>query len=145
MKKYALAAAAAMVFGGSAMAEDAEISAEIGMDYASKYVWRGQPVNDEPVLQPSVTLSAGGFSLNVWGSVDLTNFGDESGAYSGRESVFQEVDYTLSYGMDLDSVSVEAGYIYYDFPGSGASGTAEVYMGVGVCHPGTKPDSLLRC
>jgi len=97
------------------------------MDYASKYVWRGIEVNDEPVLQPSLTLSAAGFSFNAWGNYDLTD--------GGREDNFSEYDFTLSYGTTLDEeekLYVEVGAIEYYFPPNGAGNdTQEVYGAVG--------------
>ena len=103
------------------------ITGSLKMDYASKYVWRGIEVNDEPVLQPSLTLSAAGFSFNAWGNYDLTD--------GGREDNFSEYDFTLSYGTTLDEeekLYVEVGAIEYYFPPNGAGNdTQEVYGAVG--------------
>ncbi len=97
---------------------------EIGVDVATKYVWRGQLLTDDPVVQPSITLSRGGLSLNVWGSIDATDINEGS----GDEYRIQEVDYTLSYGFTpTEGLDIEAGFISYTFPGTGLPTTEEVY------------------
>jgi len=110
-------------------AEDNVFDFELSLDSVAKYIWRGIEVNDESVLQPSLTISpaACGFSFNVWANYDLTD--------GGREDNFSEVDYTASYGFDIpDSVySVELGVIEYYFPGPGGGSdtdTREAYVGI---------------
>ena len=59
---------------GTAMAIDnPNVSLDIATDYAGKYIWRGQNVNDESVLQPYLGFSAYGFSGSIWANMDLTN------------------------------------------------------------------------
>jgi hypothetical protein len=88
-------------------------------------VWRGQLLTDEPVIQPYVEVSSGGFSLNVWGSIDTTDT-NEVGDETYR---IQEVDYTLSYGATVtEGLDMEGGVIYYDFPGTGFDATQEAYV-----------------
>ncbi|NOY80121.1 MAG: hypothetical protein GXP31_03855 [Kiritimatiellaeota bacterium] len=100
---------------------------EIGVDVATKYVWRGQLLTDDPVIQPSATLSWKGLSLNVWGSIDATDVNEGS----GEEYRLQEVDYTLSYGFTpTEGLDLEAGFITYTFPGTGLYTTEEVYGSV---------------
>jgi uncharacterized protein (TIGR02001 family) len=100
------------------------VQVEAGVDVVSKYVWRGQLLNDDPVVQPSLTLALGGFSLNLWGSIDTTDW-----AGDGEEWNIQEIDYTLSYGFTpYDGLDLEVGWIRYDFPGTGLDSTHEVYV-----------------
>jgi uncharacterized protein (TIGR02001 family) len=114
-----------MVSGARAEAEESKLEFELGVDLVSKYVWRGQLLTDDPVLQPGATVSFGGLSLNVWGSIDMTDI-NETGSDDFR---LQEVDYTLSYGFTpVDGLDLEAGVIYYDFPGTGFKSTSEVYL-----------------
>lgn len=100
--------------------------ATAGVDVNSAYVWRGITFNDRLVIQPSVDVSKGNFSFNVWGNMDVGNHDDtpESGEFS-------EVDLTASYGMTFDMVSVSVGYIEYLFP-AGGDGTRELYGSLGV-------------
>jgi hypothetical protein len=94
-------------------------------DYYSKYIWRGQNVNDESVFQPSLSLEAFGFTGSVWGSMDLTDENDNSGE-------FTEVDYSLDYTTQLpglDWLDLSAGTVYYRFPNTRFESTAEVYAG----------------
>lgn len=40
----------------------------VGLDVASRYVWRGTQSSESPVLQPSAEYSVGGFAFGAWGS-----------------------------------------------------------------------------
>ncbi|MGD9110527.1 MAG: hypothetical protein PVG93_06260 [Phycisphaerales bacterium] len=115
-----------------ATAEDDGLNFEITSDFFSKYVWRGQLLNDDFVYQPGVSIATGPFTFGIWGNLDTTNINDRSGDFS-------EVDYYFDYSGDfpgLEGVSYSLGLIYYDFPGSGADGsrvpdTTEFYWGLG--------------
>ena len=108
----------------------------------SKYIWRGQRLTDDWSLQPSVTLGAGGFSFNVWGTIDLTavNEGDSlfllenpiMAGDSGLKGKFTEVDYTFSFAHSFEKASIDVGTIFYSFPERSASlaTTTEIYGGV---------------
>lgn len=113
--------------------------------WVSKYIWRGQRLTNDISLQPSATVGVGGFSFNVWGTMDLTavNEGDslklaESGVPGavGLKGRFTEVDYTFSYSHSLDDspISLDTGAILYTFPGREASlaATTEIYGSVSV-------------
>ncbi len=107
-----------------------EVDGELGV--FSKYVWRGQLLTDDPVLQPAATLSYGGWSFGVWANMDLGDVNDD-------EFQFTEVDLTLEYVhtiIDADpAVNLFAGVTGYLFPSSGADATAELYFGMGVSAP----------
>jgi hypothetical protein len=91
-------------------------AAESSLDVAgfSSYVWRGQVLNDEAVLQPAFTTTTDfGLSLNAWGNIDLTDQFDNRGEFS-------EVDLTASYALPLKGpVGVEVGVVEYLFPKEG--------------------------
>jgi len=87
---------------------------------ASKYVWRGLVCNDEPVAQPSLTLSwQSGVSLNLWGSFDQTDFGD-------AKCRFSELDYTLGYDWTSGGKEWTVGYAVYTYPNTIFTGTSEI-------------------
>ncbi len=125
-------AAAIMVLGGPAWAQDEEPAAEeddgggvegsgsVDLTFASNYTWRGQIVNEEPVLQGSVTTSIWHFSLNTWTNFDLTD-----GGIAGE---FSEVDLTLSYAREFGPVSIDVGHVEYLFPNSAGGSTGEFYL-----------------
>ena len=106
-------------------AED-EVKLGLSADFLSKYIWRGQNLNDESVFQPSASVSAYGFTGSVWGSHDLTNENDNAGE-------FTEVDYTLDYTNTLpgiDGVNWSVGVIHYRFPNTSFEPTTEIYGGL---------------
>lgn len=105
----------------------AEITPTVGfsLDYFGKYVWRGQDVTDEPVLQPSTTIGLGNLSLGIWGNLETTNVNNEKNA-------FTEVDYTLDYSdavPGVEGLGYSVGLIAYDFPEAGSQ-TYEAYFGL---------------
>lgn len=117
-----------LIIATSLKAED-PISAGVSADVMSKYVWRGQNLVDDWVLQPGAYVSYNGLTASFWGNLDLT---DENG-YQGE---FSEIDLTLDYTgqvPDVDILSYSIGVINYDFPvNSGFDDTWEVYWGFGL-------------
>lgn len=99
-----------------------KVAVEAAVDWASHYVWRGMVLTDGPVVQPSVTVSAGGLSLNVWGSIDATEVNEDN----GEDGRLQEVDYILSYAVSpFEGLDLEAGFMWYTF--SSYESTGELY------------------
>lgn len=123
---------AAVLVAGLAMAQvgvaQVEVGASADVSALSAYVWRGQVLNDEAVVQPSATITKGGFSLNTWGNFNLT---DEA---TGDSSEFSEVDLTAAYGRSIGPVALSAGLIEYLFPHQ----TLTDADGRGVAYPGTR-------
>lgn len=109
-------------------AED-EVSIGATADIFSKYVWRGQNLVDDWVLQPGASIGYKNLTASVWGNLDLT---DENG-YKGELS---EIDFALGYSGQVPGVDIlcySLGVINYDFPVSGGcNDTWEVYWGFGL-------------
>lgn len=130
---------AALFAAGStlAMAQDApsepvetpKISINTSLALFSKYVWRGQLLNDDAVLQPSVGLGYEGLTASIWGNVDMTDYHD-------NEWEFTEYDWTLGYANTMpgiDWLSYSVGAIYYYFPSvPNDADTVEIYAGLGL-------------
>jgi hypothetical protein len=95
-----------------AMAVEGEL--ELGT-VMSNYVWRGSRLSEGAVYQFSGTVSAKGFSANVWGNYDFD------------EKEYNETDLTLSYSKDIKKFSLEAGFIHYAMVNSQDSD--ELYAG----------------
>lgn len=110
-------AASLMGFAVAAHAE-VEKSASADVSVMSNYVWRGQKLSEDWVVQPSVSLGYGGFSANLWAN------------YDGDAEEHTETDYTLSYSHSLGKVGLEAGYIYYAL--DGVPDTQELYLSASV-------------
>lgn len=107
-------AAAALPLGVRAEGEDA-VSASLDVPVLSAYVWRGQVLVDDPVVQPTFTVSKGGFAINWWGNFNL----DDNA--TGDDFEFSEHDITLSYSTTcpLTGAGVTVGVVNYDFPNVG--------------------------
>jgi hypothetical protein len=123
-------AQAKTLFGDYLKDKGIEVTTSGAMDFYSKYIWRGIRLDNDPVLQPSFTVSVNGFSANAWGSYDLG--GDDNLSSN-------ETDTTLSYAhtfenltvgnVALSPVTITGGNIYYDFPGTNTY-TSELFAGV---------------
>lgn len=87
---------------------------------ASKYVWRGVVYNNDPVVQPSLTVNwRSGVSLNLFGSFDETDFCDAKGRCS-------ELDYTLGYDWTSGGKDWTVGCARYTYPNTTFAGTSEI-------------------
>jgi uncharacterized protein (TIGR02001 family) len=125
----------AMMFGLVAMAavstvsakEPVEVTAEVAL--MSSYIWRGQVINNGPVMQPQLTLAQYGVSFNIWGNWDMDR------NYSGQAGDFSEIDLSLAYTLpiNINQMSIDVGVISYQFPandGGGGESTAELFTTV---------------
>ena len=86
------------VAGVAIAQEDPAVSVDISADYFSKYIWRGQNVNDTSVLQPNVSVGAHGFTGSIWANIDLTN---QTRTAPDNAGEFSEIDYTLDYSSSV--------------------------------------------
>lgn len=89
-------------FAAVSFSAKAQVSASAGADIVSAYEWRGQDLGGASV-QPSASISGGGFSLAAWGNVAL----DKSGNYTS------ELDFTAGYAVGHFSALVTD---YYSLP-----------------------------
>ena len=124
--------AVAMMLGTMtlASAED-KVAVGVTADVFSKYIWRGQNVVDDWVLQPGASVGYQGLTGSVWGSMDLT--GEVVG-----EGQLTETDLTIDYSNKfpgLDVLSYSVGAIYYSFLNLSAHPTAEAYGGLSLGVP----------
>lgn len=115
-----------LLLTAGALASAKEIKTEATLGFYTDYVWRGQVVNDELVLQPSITATKfvsedGSLSFNVWGNFDLTNSVETKAELS-------EIDLIASYSRSFDHFGLKAGFIHYIFPNTGIESTTEVYL-----------------
>ena len=87
-------------------AQESGSSLDIGVDFASRYVWRGLEFSDSPVIQPYAEYSSGNFTLGIWASYE-----------TGGQVIGQEFDFYASYAIG----AVSLGFTDYAFPVDGAS------------------------
>ncbi len=134
-KKIVLASACALIGASTLLtptatrAESAP-SADASVAFMSQYIWRGWAYSkDSLVIQPSMTVSTGGFGLNLWGNLDTEQY-DASG---DETSNFNETDLTISYDGSAGKIGYGAGYIYYGL--DGAKDSQELYATVSLDVP----------
>jgi len=121
------------LFWSPAAAEDAAVSVDAEVTLISQYIWRGMVLNEDLSLQPTMTVAKSGFSFNVWGQMDLTNFGEDECHYTddcdSRAWQFTEIDFVLDYSHSFDKLTAGIGVIFYEFPNwDHADDTHEVYL-----------------
>ncbi len=128
---------------GSARAEETKVAATLDVPLLSAYVFRGQVLNDKPVLQPSLTVSKAGFTLNTWANYNLNN--SYASYAQDNKNEFSEIDLTASYTTTVGPLSLGGGLVQYLFPnqtvqvtegtnttGKAFPGTHEVFATVGL-------------
>ena len=86
--------------------EEAKASFDIGVDFASRYVWRGLEFSDSPAIQPYAEFTSGNFTLGAWASYE-----------TGGQVVGQEFDFYAEYSFG----TVSFGFTDYAFPVDGIS------------------------
>ena len=119
---------------GNARAEGVEVGLDITL--AERYIWRGIPLNEEYVLQPSLTVGASGFYVNGWANVDMTDWGDyKAVGYGDETNQPTEIDYSAGYETTVgDMLIVGFGFVNYTFPHQreiGFVATTEIYGTLG--------------
>lgn len=95
--------------------QDEKVTGSVSLGVYNRYIFRGYELSSgSVVIQPSVTVSYKGFSVNYWGNIDTNERQTQSFIPDrpGRKS-FNESDLTLSYTYSIDKLSLTAGYIYY--------------------------------
>lgn len=120
-----------LVCGTGVAFGDSEVDFEITADFFSKYLWRGQNLNDDPVFQTSFNVSYRSLTATIWGNIDLTN-------YNGNSGDFYELDYCIDYSgkiSGIKGVGYSLGASYYSFPGTKVKDTTEVYAGLSLDLP----------
>ncbi len=133
MTKFEILCGVAAFFSGVGMVVGAEDNVSVGVaaDLFSKYVWRGQNVVDNRVLQPSASVGYHGLTGSIWANTDL------AGEVVG-EGQLTETDFILDYTNQvpgLKSLGYSVGTIYYSFLNTHAHPTAEVYGGLSLDVP----------
>ncbi|KPK25614.1 MAG: hypothetical protein AMK69_13845 [Nitrospira bacterium SG8_3] len=104
-------------------------SADFSVSALSAYIWRGQELSrDSIVVQPSMTVSYGGFSANLWANLDTEPY--TSSDEEDDSSNWNETDLTLSYGRQFGPVGAELGYIYYAL--DGLDDSQEFFLSLGL-------------
>ena len=98
----------AFIFASQSYAQS--LSLDANADIVSRYIWRGLNVNDQPNIQPSVTLSCSGIQLGLWGSYGLTDQNPSDRYYP----VSQEIDTWLGYSYSFSS-GLEIGAVITDY------------------------------
>ena len=84
-------------------------SVDLGADLMSRYVWRGADFGESMSIQPSLSLSAGGFTIGSWGAY----------AINPQSAGANEHDLWVSYAVETSGGTIEAGVTDYYFPNAG--------------------------
>ncbi len=128
-KSLLLTVILSFVLTTAATAEDQPWGVNLTAGVVTEYMFRGKTVYEGSSFQPSATpfYDLGDYGIisgNIWAQVPTeTNEPPEK---------FTEVDYTISYDIDIDIVTLSAGHIFYTFPGSAEgriADTVEFYVG----------------
>ncbi len=101
----------------------AQCDFSVGADFVSSYVWRGAATAGTSI-QPSMGLSASGFNVGAWGSVDISG--------QGYKEVDLSVSYTIGgfrFGLTDYWWDGEGAFDYFDFKKDESSHLLEANLG----------------
>lgn len=101
------------LFGDYLKEKGIEITPSATLDFYDKYVWRGQYLDTDPVVQPGISFSSYGATIGYWGSLPM---GSTSDTLDSAES-----DYYVSYAYTFKPVTISAGHTWYEFSGASTS------------------------
>lgn len=152
MKKALLLLVAAVLLAGtwstSARAEAGALSGEVGVDYASRYIWRGIDLipDNQPAIQPWFTVGYGltdKLTINYlfWADYRLVSGADPEDRDGETDNDWDEFDHVVSLTYEHDDTwSFELGYILYYLPS--LTNTQEIYAGATMALPYNLSTSL---
>ncbi len=93
--------------GQAARAQDSSFGLELGLDYSSRYLFRGIDLLDgEPTPVPRIILSSSGFSAYFYGYYGKMGQGGPD---------FEEHDFGLEYAAEAGPVSLTLGSVAYTY------------------------------
>ncbi|HEX4274655.1 MAG TPA: hypothetical protein VHZ74_04840 [Bryobacteraceae bacterium] len=96
-------------------------SAGVETDFSSRYTWRGMAYSTGAVAQPYGWLTAGDFTVSLWGNANLQR-NRQSGATSG---LFDGGDVTVGWSRDFGRWRIEPAFeFWFDRPVEGVSDPA---------------------
>ncbi|MEZ5359710.1 MAG: hypothetical protein R3F48_12905 [Candidatus Zixiibacteriota bacterium] len=99
-----------LVLLSGALAAENTIAVNTALEINGRYIWRGMDIASTPSLQPTLSLSFGGFELGTWGAYTLSNEASES----------DEIDFWGAYTFGFENgASVTALATDYYFPNAG--------------------------
>lgn len=116
--------------------------ADVNVQLASQYNFRGQVMTEYPVLQADgsmrlPTVDGGIAILRAFGNLDLTDHTGDAWMASGSDGEFTEIDLQASYARQVQGVDLSAGVVHYSwaegerFPFTRFPPTTEVFARIG--------------
>jgi len=123
---------AVLIAGACAGARGAqvELGGELEMSVRSDFVWRGEVISDDPVIQPAAMVYADNLSAAARGTWALSS--DDDDTWDSRGDLV--LDYTAAWRKQLLSAGAIA-YIYHDSGVGSQDDTFEAYLGYSVDVP----------
>jgi hypothetical protein len=110
--------------------EESLWTATLSAGWDSKYIFRGVNVlNDEGLFWTDLNATIYGFNLGAWYA-------------NGYDSDYTEINLYASYTLELDQVSLTAGYVFYAYPDDDAEETSEVFATISTSALGFVTPSL---
>lgn len=101
MKKLIFTLISIIPFVGFAQDSTKFVDFNINADIVSKYMWRGQLLNNLPSIQPTTEVSVKNFTFGFWGSAPLSlHPNHETDFYIGYANDYFEITVTDYFVMD---------------------------------------------
>lgn len=114
----------------TAFTQDApKLDTSASITLSPKYVWHGVNLVNDWVLQPQASVGMNGFSLTLWGNMELTDWNLPNYTRNPRNR-FTEIDTIVDYTGKWTKGTWKVGLIDYQYPGTGFARYSEYYGGV---------------
>lgn len=115
-KTTILALLSLVILGFSTLKSDDGVSVNVGADVMNRYIFRGTDYGNSPSIQPTFSISTGGFEIGYWGAISLTSYYQEIDLYAkytigGLSIIF--TDYYIPY-ITSDPASSDIRYFVFD-------------------------------
>lgn len=117
--------------------DEEKVTGEVAASVLSAYIWRGQEMTRHSVvIQPSITASYKGFTVNLWGNLDRRPY-NSTKVGEDYSSNLTETDITLSYSRKFGIFQAGIGYIYYGLAAAAPGGpdlpdSQEIFVSLGL-------------
>lgn len=99
---------------------------ELSATWQSKYMCDGKVVNPHPITALNAFVGLGGFRLDVWSAIDMTEYNRPDGgsrAYkNNREYRTEEIDYEIGYAytfadlLPFSPLTLDIAWKYFQYP-----------------------------
>ena len=108
--------------------KESKIKLNVGADIMSRYIWRGTDYGHSPSIQPTLSLTAGGFEIGGWGAIATNSFYQEIDLYAKYTLKNFSVILTDYYIPSVTGTSSSPDSSYFNYTDDETAHSLEVFL-----------------